>query len=395
MIPTFSHRINQDSSSLDELFKLSAQANKISFAGGYPDPNLFPKDELKRAFEKRINDESNDLFQYRTVTGYEPLRQKIASSTKKMGFDCSSEEIMLTQGAQQGIKLLSSLFLDDHDGIAVEAPTYVGALEAFNEHLPKYYEIPMEKDGMDLETLENTLQHNKIKIIYTIPNFQNPTGYCMSTIKRKRLAALAAKYQAVVIEDDPYRELRYEGSALPAIKSFDRTGNVITLGSFSKILSPALRCGWLIASPEIVKQLSSLRLSYDCQSSNVLLESIDQYLGENSIEKHIDHLRRAYRLKMQTMLTCLEDELPTDCSFSHPQGGFFIWVTLPQGCDAAILLKQTNIVTFLEGSSLFANSSPKNYIRLNFTGVSLSEIKKGCADLGEAIKYSLVNQFAI
>ncbi|MDN2452844.1 PLP-dependent aminotransferase family protein [Lactobacillus sp. UCMA15818] len=390
MIPTFSSRINQEPTSLDALFALSGRADLISFAGGYPDPALFPKKELNNAFESRIKNASAEIFQYRSVLGYEPLRQKIANYTKTTGTSCMPENIMLTQGAQQGIKLLAGLFLDDFDGVVVEAPTYAGGLEAFNEHKPTYYEIPMEDDGMNIDVLEETLEDNDIKLIYTIPNFQNPTGYCMSVEKRRRLAELASKYNVIVIEDDPYRELRYAGNSLPSIKSFDLTENVVTLGSFSKILSPALRCGWLVGAKEIVKQLSSLRLSYDCQSSNILLEGIDEYLEHNDLAAHISELRTAYQQKMDAMLTGLSENLPSECSFSKPKGGFFIWVDLPESLDARDLLNKTKKVAFLEGSSLFATSKEANHLRLNFTGITEEQIKEGCIDLGNTIKSALL-----
>lgn len=390
MIPAFSNRINQEPTSLDALFRLSGRADLISFAGGYPDPTLFPKKELNVAFESRIKNASAEIFQYRSTLGYEPLRKKISNYAKTIGVSCETDNIMLTQGAQQGIKLLASLFLDDFDGVVVEAPTYVGGLEAFNEHKPTYYEIPMEKDGMNLDILEDTLDKNEVKLIYTIPNFQNPTGYCMSIEKRKRLAKLASEYNVIVIEDDPYRELRYVGESLPSIKSFDISENVVTLGSFSKILSPALRCGWLIGAKEIVNQLSSLRLSYDCQSSNVLLEGIDEYLEQNDIGKHIKKLRIAYKQKMDTMIRGLADNLPSECSFSKPKGGFFLWVTLPKELDAKELLNNTKKVTFLEGSSLFALSKENNHLRLNFTGITEKQIIEGCNDLGNTIKDALL-----
>ncbi|MDC7952351.1 PLP-dependent aminotransferase family protein [Liquorilactobacillus mali] len=390
MIPTFSSRINQEPTSLDALFALSDRADLISFAGGYPDPALFPKKELNNAFENRIKNASTEIFQYRSVLGYEPLRQKIADYAKTTGTTCSPENIMLTQGAQQGIKLLADLFLDDFDGVVVEAPTYVGGLEAFNEHKPTYYEVPMEDDGMNMDVLAETLEENDVKLIYTIPNFQNPTGYCMSVEKRKQLAELATKYNVIVIEDDPYRELRYVGSSLPSIKSFDLTENIVTLGSFSKILSPALRCGWLIGAKEIVNQLSSLRLSYDCQSSNILLEGIDEYLEHNDISTHITKLRTAYQQKMNAMLSGLSENLPVECSFSKPQGGFFIWVNLPKPLDARELLNKTKKVAFLEGSSLFATSREANHLRLNFTGITEKQIEEGCIDLGNTIKNALL-----
>ncbi|MFT8458670.1 MAG: PLP-dependent aminotransferase family protein [Liquorilactobacillus ghanensis] len=390
MLPKNAFRNSQKSSGLADLFSLSDQANTISFSGGYPDAALFPKKELQKAFQKRLTTAAPDLFQYRSVLGDLNLRQKLANYAQSLQIECSTEQIMFTQGGQQAIKLLASLFLNAGDGLAVEGPTYVGAIAAFNEYQPTYYEIPMEADGMNLDVLEEQLQTHQIKLIYTIPNFQNPTGYCMSIAKRKRLAQLAADYNALIIEDDPYRELRYAGQAMPPIKAFDKTGNVALIGSFSKILSPALRTGWVIAKRSIINDLANLRLAFDCQSPNVVLEAIDQYLTDNSLTDHIQQLRRSYQQKLATMLACLQKYLPDECHFSKPQGGFFVWVTLPAGLDAQKLLQLSKKVTFLPGSSMFVNSHEENHLRLNFTGVSLDEIQYGCQELGNLMRTALL-----
>lgn len=390
MLPKNAVRNFQGSSSLADLFSLSDQTNAISFSGGYPDAALFPQEKLQQAFQQRLATAAPDLFQYRSVLGDLNLRKKLTNYIHQLNVECSVENIMFTQGGQQAIKLLASLFLNPGDGLAVEGPTYIGAVEAFNEYQPTYYEIPMESDGMDLDVLEEKLQHHQIKLIYTIPNFQNPTGYCMSIPKRKHLAKLAATYDALIIEDDPYRELRYAGESLPPIKAFDQTGNVALIGSFSKILSPALRTGWVIAAHSIISDLANLRLAFDCQSPNVVLEAIDQYLTDNCLSDHIQKLRNSYRQKLAVMLNCLQQYLPNECHFSKPQGGFFVWVTLPQDLDASKLLHLSQQVTFLPGKDMFVNSHPINHLRLNFTGTTLEEIQRGCQELGNLMKTALV-----
>jgi DNA-binding transcriptional MocR family regulator len=389
MIPNISSRQQLETSSLAALFSLSDRPNSISFSGGYPDPALFPKNELKNAFADRIKNSAPDLFQYQSVLGNQALRKKIAAYVKRLSIQAQADQIMLTQGGQEAIKLLASLFLDPHDGIAVEGPTYIGAVEAFNEFQPTYYEIPMQPDGLDLVLLEEQLKKHFIKLIYVIPNFQNPTGYCMSLAKRKRLANLASQYHALVIEDDPYRELRYGGIDLPPVKAFDRTGNVIMVNSFSKILSPALRCGWLLADQKIIKALSITRLSFDCQSPNVILEAIDQYLTDNSLKDHIKQLRCVYHNKLQIMLASLTKYLPKNCTFSKPQGGFFVWVTIPKELDAKKLLDLSRQVTFLPGNDLFVTSHEQNHLRLNFTGATKEQIQLGCQELGKVIQHAL------
>lgn len=386
MLPSLSQRFSQQKSGLDDLFTMSNQQEVISFAAGYPASELFPKEQLDQAFVSRSKNAGQQYYQYGSVLGVDSLRKKILTyvhSTQTI--QAKLADIMLTQGAQQGISLLADLFLDVGDGVVVEGPTYIGALEAFKVRKPTFYEVQLQADGLDIEQLETLLSKHPIKLLYTIPNFQNPTGCCMSLAKRQRLAQLASQYSFLVIEDDPYRELRYAGQDLPSIKSFDKAGNVVTLGSFSKILSPALRMGWLVADEALIKQLSNLRLANDCQPSNVVAEMIDQYLSDNDLVKHIQNLNRFYKDKKETMVKYLKRYLPKECQISDPDGGFFIWVTLPAQIDAHQLLLQNGKVTFIESSGLFAVSGQKNHMRLNFSGVTKQQIKQGCQALGDCL----------
>ena len=386
MLPQMSQRFEQVQSGLDDLFNLSNQQEIISFAAGYPATELFPKAQLDQAFVQRATKVNNQYYQYGSVLGLDSLRQKLlayVATTQQIDADLTN--IMLIQGAQQGISLLADLFLDVGDGVVVEGPTYVGALEAFKTRKPTFYEVSLQADGLNLDELEVILQQHPIKLLYTIPNFQNPTGCCMSVSKRQALVKLAQQYHFLIIEDDPYGQLRYQGESLPSLKSFDTTGNVVTLGSFSKILSPALRMGWLIAEPSLVKQLSNLRLANDCQPSNVVAEMIDQYLTDNDLAEHILRLNEFYYRKKETMVTALQQHLPQQCQFSNPDGGFFIWVSLPEEIDAKVVLQKNGLVTFITSEGLFACSHQKNHMRLNFSGVSEEKIVQGCQRLGQCL----------
>lgn len=386
MLPKISQRIIQEPSAMDELLALSSQCQRISFAAGYPAAELFPKKELEEAFVHRSQASKDDLYQYASVAGYGPLRKKLATKAQTTGItDIDENNICLTQGAQQGISLLADLFLDVDDGVVVEGPSYIGAIQAFESRKPRFYEMEMLNDGPDLDQLEEIVSSHSVKIVYTIPTFQNPTGVCMSVAKRRRLARMAEKYNFLVIEDDPYRDLRYQGKDLPSIKSFDRTGNVVMLGSFSKILAPALRVGWLVADQEVLDLVNKLRSASDFQPSNVTLQMIDQFLEENSLSAHIQRLRQVYGRRAATMQAALEEYLPQGCSYSRPEGGFFIWVTLPQGLSAGKLLQDGCPVTFIESSQLYAASQRADQLRLNFTGVSEEQIREGCQLLGQAI----------
>lgn len=387
MLPKISQRISQDPSAMDELLALSNNQQVISFAAGYPAKELFPKEQLEKAFVHRSQRNDLNLYQYASVDGYAPLRKKIAELVSRSGVAGIDENnLFLTQGAQQGISLLADLFLDVGDGVVVEGPSYIGALQAFETRKPTFYEMQMQNDGPDLDQLEEIVSHHPVKLVYTIPTFQNPTGVCMSLEKRKRIAQLAQKYNFLVIEDDPYRDLRYRGESLPPIKTFDQTGNVVLLGSFSKILSPALRVGWMVADPQFLQLITGLRSATDFQPSNVVLQMIDQYLDENDIQKHIDQIREVYGKRNEAMQKALAKYLPQGCSFSRPDGGFFIWVTLPYNISAKKILQAGSPVTFIESSQLYETSHQANQMRLNFTGVTEEQIEKGCKLLGEKIK---------
>lgn len=387
MLPQISQRISQDSSAMDELLALSNQQQVISFAAGYPAKELFPREELEKAFVHRSQASDLNLYQYASVEGYAPLRQKIADFVRNTGVsDVTVDQLFLTQGAQQGISLLADLFLDIGDGVVVEGPSYIGALQAFESRQPTFYEMQMQNDGPDLDQLEAIVKKHPVKLVYTIPTFQNPTGVCMSLEKRQRMAQLAAQYNFLVIEDDPYRELRYSGASLPPIKSFDRSGNVVLLGSFSKILSPALRVGWMVADQSILALVNGLRSASDFQSSNVVLQMIDQYLEENQLVEHIAEICSVYGKRNMAMQEALTRYLPQNCSFSKPEGGFFIWLTLPENLTAKSLLTADCPVSFIESSQLYETSRQANQMRLNFTGVTEEEIDKGCRLLAQRIR---------
>lgn len=387
MLPKISQRISQDPSAMDELLALSNNEQVISFAAGYPAKELFPKEQLEKAFVHRSHNSDLNLYQYASVDGYAPLRKKIAELVSRTGVsDIDENNLFLTQGAQQGISLLADLFLDIGDGVVVEGPSYIGALQAFESRKPTFYEMQMQSDGPDLDQLEKIVSSHPVKLVYTIPTFQNPTGVCMSVAKRKRIVKLAQKYNFLIIEDDPYRDLRYRGQDLPTIKSFDLTGNVVLLGSFSKILSPALRVGWMVAEPQFLQLVNGLRSATDFQPSNVVLQMIDQYLEENDLEEHINQIREVYGQRNEVMQSALAQYLPQDCSFSKPDGGFFVWVTLPQNMSAKSLLTDNSPVTFIESSQLYETSHQANQMRLNFTGVSEQQIKTGCKLLAKQIK---------
>lgn len=379
-------------SGLEDLFAASGP-NVISFAGGYPDRSLFPTQQLNQAFKHSFNSGDTELLQYASTQGYLPLREKIAARLRATGIPTRADNIMMTQGAQQGLDLVARLMLDPGDGLVVEAPTYLGALAAFNAYQPTYYEIPMQDDGMDINALQRVLMSHKVKFIYTVPDFQNPTGVVMSVAKRKALIRLANQYDVMILEDNPYRDLRYDGKPLPTIKSFDTQGRVVYLGSFSKILSPSLRMGWLVAAPDLLQELLALKGGSDLESSNLTMHGIDAYMAENDLDAHITEIQNRYREKKNAMVAAMNRYLPDEAHFTNPDGGFFLWLTMPAGFDMGAFMKQHLLpesnISYVPSANLYATSAQVNGARLNFTGPTLEQIDTGIKALGDALKTAL------
>ncbi len=379
-------------SGLEDLFAASGP-NVISFAGGYPDRSLFPTQQLNQAFKHSFNSGDTELLQYASTQGYLPLREKIAARLRATGIPTRADNIMMTQGAQQGLDLVARLMLDPGDGLVVEAPTYLGALAAFNAYQPTYYEIPMQDDGMDINALQRVLMSHKVKFIYTVPDFQNPTGVVMSVAKRQALIRLANQYDVMILEDNPYRDLRYDGKPLPTIKSFDTQGRVVYLGSFSKILSPSLRMGWLVAAPDLLQELLALKGGSDLESSNLTMHGIDAYMAENDLDAHITEIQNRYREKKNAMVAAMNRYLPAEAHFTNPDGGFFLWLTMPAGFDMGAFMKQHLLpesnISYVPSANLYATSAQVNGARLNFTGPTLEQIDTGIKALGDALKTAL------
>lgn len=379
-------------SGLDEIFAAS-KPGMISFAGGYPDSKLFPRVEIEQAFSHTFQSAPATLLQYNSSKGYLPLREKLATRMQNDGINTTAESVMLTQGAQQGIDLAARLLLNRGDGMVVEAPTYLGALASFDVYEPNYYEVPMEADGMNIDELQKVLMKHEVKMIYTVPDFQNPTGTVMSLEKRKTLVQLANIYDIVILEDGPYRDLRYTGESLPPIKHFDTEGRVIFLGSFSKILAPSLRLGWLTAGPELFDGLVALKGGSDVETSNLMMNSVDSYLETNDLDAHIKEVKTTYQHRKDLMVSALEKYLPSEVHFNNPEGGFFLWLTMPQGFDSTKFLQESLIpnsnVSFVPSANLVPSKQLMNAARLNFTNVNDKDIETGVEMLGQQLKLAL------
>jgi 2-aminoadipate transaminase len=382
-------------SAIRELLRFGADPSIISFGGGYPDATLFPLDELDAVFSRSILEHGHDTLQYTVSNGPPHLRAQIASRMAKEGVSCTEDNVLILQGGQQGLDLVAKLLVDKGDVIITEDPTFLGGLIAFNPCEPTYACVGMDDEGMDTDALERVLTTNPgTKFIYTIPDFQNPTGVTMSLRRRQHLVELANRFDVIVLEDSPYRETRFEGTSPPTIKSLDTEGRVIYLGSFSKILAPGLRLGWAVASVDIIEQLGLLKLAADTQCSTLNMAAVSLYLDSYDIDSHISTIRQVYLRKKELMLDTIRAHFPDEVSFTDPQGGLFTWLTLPEAFDTEVFMRDHALpeakVAYVPGATFFPVSAEPNHARVSYSTQPDERIVEGISRLGAALKAALV-----
>ena len=364
------------------------------FAGGYPDPTLFPMRELHGIYDALLTDGNASALQYTASEGLPELRALVAARLSADGMPCTADDVLITQGGQQGLDLTAKLFVDAGDVIVTERPTFLGALIAFNPCEPDYRSVPMDDEGMDTDALEQVLRTtDRVKLVYTVPDHQNPTGRTMSLARRRRLVELAEEFDVVVLEDTPYRELRYEGERLPTIKSLDTTGRVVHLGSFSKILAPGLRLGWALAEPEVREKLALLKLAADTQNGTLNMRAAAAYLGGYDIEGHIAGMLPTYRHQRDLMLASLSEAMPDGVVWTRPEGGLFTWVTFPAGLDMAafqrdVLIPQAGVIV-VPGTPFFADRPEANHARMSYSGVPDDRLVEGVRRMGALLTDAL------
>lgn len=377
-------------SEIRELLKLADQPDIISFAGGMPAPELFPVEQLKEAVAKVLNDDPKGALQYGPTEGYIPLKKIIVEERMKpAGVNVDETCVLVTNGSQQGLDFSGRIFLDKDDVVICESPSYLGAINAFRAYMPKFVEISMDDNGMIMEELEIALKENpRAKFIYTIPDFQNPTGKTMSVDRRKRLVELAEKYNVPVVEDNPYGELRYEGKRLPAIKSFDTKNLVIYLGTFSKTFCPGMRLGWICASPEIISKYVLVKQGADLQPSSISQRDAAVFMQMYNLDEHIAKIKAVYKKRRDVMMETMKNELPDFCKFTYPEGGLFTWVTLPENYNTRDVLAKAlkEKVAFVVGGSFFPNGGHENSMRLNYSFMPEDKIVEGIKRLGKVLR---------
>jgi 2-aminoadipate transaminase len=377
-------------SAIRELLRLGADPDIISFGGGYPDPALFPVEELGEVYGRLLVPEHADALQYTASNGLPQLRSQVANRLARDGIPCTAEDVLIIQGGQQGLDLAAKLVVDEGNVIVTENPTFLGALIAFAPTEPVYAPVRTDAAGMDTDHLEKVLAaHPDAAMIYTVPDFQNPSGATMSLLRRQRLIELANAHGLLVVEDTPYRALRYEGSSLPTLKSLDTQGRVLHLGSFSKILAPGLRLGWAVASPEILERLALLKLAADTQNSTLNMTATSHYLSRYDIDTHIARAIPVYRHKRDLMLKTMADTFADNVQFTKPDGGLFIWLTFRSGFDANAFMAETLLpqakVAYVPGATFFPVDQEPNHARLSFSGLPDRRLVHGITELGRLL----------
>ena len=375
---------------IKEMFAAARNPDLISFAGGAPAPELYPLEAFRAASDKAFEEWGRTMLAYDGAEGILPLREIIANERMaNMGVNVRPEDIRILSGSQQGIDFAARLFIDEGDTIVCEYPTYLGALNSFGAFHPNYVSVPMDDNGMIMEELEKTLIANpQAKLIYTVPEFQNPTGITLAGDRRKRMVELAEEHDVIIIEDSPYYEIRFEGENIPAIKSFDTKGDrVIYLGSFSKTLCPGIRLGWACANFEILDRYRVMKEASDFQASTVTQYQVATFLRDNSLDELLNESRRVYKNRRDAALAAIREFFPDNVQYTIPLGGYFIWLTVPGINSTEMFLPAVNDigVAYVPGESFFAGADQTCNIRLSYSQMSEEKIHEGIARLAKLL----------
>ena len=398
----FSERTKEmRASEVRELLKLLQVPDMISFAGGFPNPESFPAEIIRQIVNDVLEKDGAQALQYGITEGYAPLREGVADRMKKRGMDISKENVLIVSGSQQAIDLMGKIFIDPKDTIVISAPTYLAALTNWAAMQATFESIPIDHNNMRMDIFEERMKRlvkrsNPPEIVYVLPNFQNPAGVTMPEKNRRKMVNMASEYDFIILEDDPYGDLRYRGDPIPPLKHWDDEGRVVYTSTFSKILAPGLRVGWVVADPDILKKLIVAKQSTDV-CANVLGQRIaHEYIVRGHIDPQIEKIKQLYKRKMDLMLSGMEEFMPDGIEWTKPEGGMFLWVTLPEMMDSVELLKKAlrKRVAFVSGRAFFAD--PKegtSTMRLNFTHPSDQMITEGLRRLGSVLNQEIVSKW--
>ena len=392
----FSDRITDvPRSFIREILKVALDPGIISFAGGLPNREYFPAEELEKATNKVFRNYGRDVLQYSNSEGYPKLREYISERYRQNNkLDIPVENILITNGSQQGLDLLGKIFLNDGDGMIIEEPGYLGAIQAFSIYMPRFLPVPVSDDGIDTQRLKEIVPSEKPRLMYTVPNFQNPSGITYPEGNRRDVAKILQGTKIILIEDDPYGDLRFTGERKQSFKEL-LPENTVLLGSFSKTIVPGFRIGWMAAPKYIMDKLIVAKQASDLHTSHFTQSIIYEYLKDNDIEKHINTVRDVYGKQCQAMLSSIKKYFPPDVKHTNPEGGMFLWAELPQNATALKLfdLAIKDKVIFVPGDPFYINKTGTSAFRLNFSCVDEETIDVGIGRLGNAIR-ALLQQIA-
>jgi 2-aminoadipate transaminase len=383
-------------STIREILKVTEQPDIISFAGGLPAPELFPVDDVLAATERVLRETGAAALQYSPSEGLAPLREIFAAESRKRGIDCCAEDILIMTGSQQPLDLAGKIFLDAGDCVLTESPTYMAAIQAFQTYGARFAAVNTDDEGLIPDELPALIEREKPKFLYTIPNFQNPTGVTLTAERRKTLYSIAARYGLIILEDDPYGALRYAGKTIPPVKSLDTEGIVIYQSTISKTIAPGLRVGWVVASKEIRAKLTIAKQAADLHTSSLDQRIVHRYLSDFDSEAHIECIRRSYGERHSIMDATLRETMPPGFTWTHPEGGMFLWVTCPEGVNTNELMQEALAckVLFVPGQDFFSDAPGLRYMRLNFSNASPERIREGIGRLAEVCAARFSNRLA-
>ncbi len=373
-------RFSQESP-LGNVLRYGELPDMISLAGGYPAAELFPAEAFREAFDRVLATDAKVALQYSSAEGYLPLREYLVDRMSRFGIKSSPEELLITHGSQQGLDLVARLFVDPGSLVVVEDPCYVGGLQAFNSYEARYVAIPTDEEGMQVDRLEAALVDGQLhpRLIYALPNFQNPSGSTLSLSRRRQLLELSHRHRIPILEDDPYGELRYEGKKLPSLKSMDSEGNVIYLGTFSKILAPGIRVGWVVAPEQVIRRLLDGKQAADLHTSTLVQRATYEVCRQGLLDGHVAKMRPVYRRRRDAMLRALTEQFGSGARWSRPEGGLFLWLQLPHVVDSDAMLQDAvaEKVAYVPGSAFSPSGEKNSAIRLNFSSSTPEQIEEG------------------
>ncbi|MFO7789039.1 MAG: PLP-dependent aminotransferase family protein [Bacteroidales bacterium] len=383
-------------SAIREILKLTQQPDIISFAGGLPSPESFPLEDIKEISNEVLNEKGTFALQYGTTEGYIPLREQLIQRYNATGLDVGLDNLIITTASQQGLDLLGKIFINRGDKIICGLPSYLGGLSAFRSYGAEMEGIEFDEHGMRSDKLEEKIKAlidagTKPKFIYIIPDFQNPAGITMPKFRRREILDIAYKYNMLLVEDSPYRELRFDGEQQPLMYQMDDKGHVITLGTFSKILAPGFRIGWVLAEPEIADKFVVAKQAVDLCTPPFLQMIVARYMEKNYLEKNLKATIKSYHEKRDTMLEGFRTHMPDGVTWTEPEGGLFLFLYMPGHMDSETILRKAidKKVAYVTGSVFHCDGSGKNTMRLNFSFPTLAQNKTGVKKLAELIKENM------